>query len=676
MMPTERVIGIDFGTSTSVIRVKRYHNGIPVETPNFAQAVTFNMGNTMVPTLIQRSGQETYYGFEAQIPHRNAKLFQNFKIELESEDPSIRQKARDLTAEFLKYLYQSYHSQQEHLGENDDIVRAIISYPVKWQGETKQFMIDAMKAAGFPKVEGMDEAAAAIHTITVQHANDLFRRGYFQKGTAIHILLVDMGAGTTDLVLCRYVPGGQKMDILCTWPTGGEILFGGREADLLLQEYVKSKLPAEEADAIMKRCGVEKVKAWKENIVSPALKKDETVHEFSELDMIADLLGIETEDYALNRMVFETIGNDYLLKLPELVNGCLTNAGVQGKDIDLVILTGGHSQWYFAQEMLAGRMKQFGDMGLSAIEADPARIITIPLPQETVALGLVFSPMEIWAADPLEHVDMSPATCTSAGNIEYWMRKSDGAIFLDSLGQRSISLNATRIPSLGHEYQLVNDGNEQIEKCVRCGAVGLRKPIIQQNPAAQPVSQPKDDEPASESEFVLGNIGNDYEILRYTGKRSRVIIPEKIRGREIVSIGPNAFSSTRKSFQTKSLTYVKIPNTVKTIKEYAFANCEALVRVDMHKDIQRIEAYAFLNCFNIQYLDFGVEKPLPKVVFFPKGLKLLGAYAFALVNMFGNMLFCLKSPCYLREATISKNTKVAKATLNCAVFYYEDTKKY
>ena len=45
-MPAERVIGVDFGTSTSVIRVKRYQNSVPIGDPLFVQPVTFNMGNT------------------------------------------------------------------------------------------------------------------------------------------------------------------------------------------------------------------------------------------------------------------------------------------------------------------------------------------------------------------------------------------------------------------------------------------------------------------------------------------------------------------------------------------------------------------------------------------------------------------------------------------------------
>ncbi len=53
-MSAERIIAVDCGTSTSVIRVKRYLNGQPVGDRLVTMPVTFNMGSTMVPTLVQK----------------------------------------------------------------------------------------------------------------------------------------------------------------------------------------------------------------------------------------------------------------------------------------------------------------------------------------------------------------------------------------------------------------------------------------------------------------------------------------------------------------------------------------------------------------------------------------------------------------------------------------------
>ncbi len=399
-MPAERIIAVDFGTSTSVIRVKRYLNGQPVGDRLVTAPVTFNMGATMVPTLVQKmksTGESVYFGHEAEIPHKNTETFRNFKVDIENPDPALREQARALTAEFFGFLAKTYRTQSEggHLGENDDRVRTIVSYPVKWSEDTKAFMLETARNAGFPNVEGQDEAQAAIQAVTIQSEKHLLDKGYFTSGTPVNILLIDMGAGTTDLVFCRHTPGeSAKTEILTTWPREGGTLFGGQEVDELLKDFICAAVPVNGIAIVRQRIGTDKFKAWKENVVSPALARGESVDYFSTLDDLLDLLNINVQ-YLVDRPSLESFMSDYLRQLPELVNGCLREAGVRGDDVDLVILTGGHSQWYFGRDILSGTLERFGDVGLKKIQADPGRIISIALPQETVALGLAYSSLKI-----------------------------------------------------------------------------------------------------------------------------------------------------------------------------------------------------------------------------------------------------------------------------------------
>ena len=397
-MGVERIIGIDFGTSTSVIRVKRYKDSQPVGDPLEVKQITFDLGSTMVPTLVQKrrnNGETVYFGYDANVPHKDTNTFSNFKIDLENPDPEIRQQAKELTSEFFAYMAKIYKAQSDggHLGESSDQEHTIISYPVKWSDETKAFMCETAKAAGFPNVEGLDEARAAIQAVTVQNAGMLIKKGYFKNDTPVTILLIDMGAGTTDLVLCRHIPGTTpKTEILCTWPQSGNVLFGGSEVDKILRKIIYDCLPADSANPILKRLTESTFKTWKERFVSPALSRNESVEEFSELDASTDMLEIEAS-YCINRESFETAATKYLQEFPKLVNDCLRNGNLTGNDVDLVILTGGHSQWYFVQEMLQGKMNQFGTITLDKIQKDTDRIIPITLPQETVALGLVYGKM-------------------------------------------------------------------------------------------------------------------------------------------------------------------------------------------------------------------------------------------------------------------------------------------
>lgn len=390
-MSVERIIGVDFGTSTSVIRVKRYEDGNPMDERLSTKPVVFNIGSTVTPTLIRKTKNDTFYGYHAEISKRDSDLFQSFKVLLESSDPAQKAEAKELTASFLKYLAKTYREQSDggHLGESTDAEHTIVSYPVKWSAETKEFMIESAKTAGFPNVTGMDEASAAIIAATLQNKDALKRKGYLQDGKPINVLLIDMGAGTTDLVLCKYTPGVEN-DILCTYPKKGNTLFGGKDVDELLGRYIAERVPDEYRATILKKIGIEKYKAWKESVVSHMLRNAETVEEFGALDDLAEMLDFEV-DLKLDRTAFEKLLSDYLKGFPELVNGCLKEAKMTGDEVDLVILTGGHSQWYFIKDILTGKNTKYGKCLLGKIKNDSERIISIALPQETVALGLAFS---------------------------------------------------------------------------------------------------------------------------------------------------------------------------------------------------------------------------------------------------------------------------------------------
>lgn len=783
-MSIERIVGIDFGTSTSVIRVRRYEDGNPVDAvPN---AVTFNNGSTMVPTLIRKldNGHGAYYGFDAEIPKRSSTVFRNFKTNLEDPDDNNRNTAKQLTASFFKYLGDTYQHQSEtgFLGENDDTVRTKISYPVKWSKETREFMINAAKEAGFPNVEGLDEAKACIQAVTEQYASLLSQKGYFQTDTPSTILLIDMGAGTTDLVLCRHIPGDEDItEVLDTWPKDGKELFGGHVIDEILYNYIISSFPDEQA---VKRIPLSSFKAWKETVVSPALERREAVDFFAALQQIEIALDTDLIFETITRSKFEKLTENYLALLPRMISDLLSNAQVQAGDVDLVILTGGHSQWYFVREMLLGRMEQFNDIGFEKLKKDPERIFSLERPQETVALGLVYLPKNIQIKDNnndsfhdeaeewegsyqlvvlkksisygksdrfyivensgettkyipiyinqldreiyilesiykdhirlftnkainVNHVNkathenkyvrlsiadiridevhkassdelicISPTTpdCTHKGNKLYWFRPGDQTCFWDSNGSHQVPYSKIEIPAFGHRYEWKTIGDRRICQCSLCGQIkdeitlenNEQKPV-NNNPVLQAAAN--EDFHVPEEEFQLGSIGNGYVITRYLGSRSRVIIPEMIRGRKVVAIGDEAFIN-------KGLTYIEVPSSLVSVGNKAFMNCRNLQKVKMSSFINEIGAYAFYNCMKLEYFDFGSSSVGAGVVTFPKQLKKIGLFAF--VKKPG--LFSANKP-IMREVTLNRQTRIGSLfsgrrpnELNtfgdCAVFYY------
>lgn len=623
----ERIIGIDFGTSTSVIRVKRYENGKPLGEVLETKEVLFGGVSATVPTLIAKKNEDNsvaYYGYEAQQKRRNFTTYSNFKVDLESADPEKRALARRLTEEFFAYLSKQYRAQADsgHLGDAEDEERTVISYPVKWSEETKRFMVEAARKADFPNVTGMDEAQAAIQAVTVMSDRHLRNNNLLVYGKNSNILLIDMGAGTTDLVLCRYTPGEKaKKEILSTWPKDGSILFGGREIDALLRNFFWDKMDETDAEDLFKRIGTDKFKSWKEELVSPALRHNDSVREFEVLDSYVEMMGIDMDAYCLDRSSFEACMGDYLKQLPTLIKGCISNSGISGRNVDLVIVTGGHSQWYFVEDILAGRMPQLGKVDLPRIQENPARIIPIARPQETVALGLVYSPVQRTVPGPV-------------------------------------------LPK---------------------PAPGKTDPVLPKSEPPKPVPvMPLEEGYTPAEEFELIAKGEDYVISKYTGNRKVVVIPPVIRNRSVVAIGAEAFvrmaanpewqamsfgqrfmTSIPMEINTVQVEKVIIPNSVKVIGVGAFKKCKNLHTVIAHSDISEISKEAFYKCSSLKNLDFGVGKPEPGYVWFPKKLKRLGSGAFC--------------GCGFVEAMVSKRTTWKALplsndpnALSCRVFNYKD----
>lgn len=409
-MSKERIIGIDFGTSTTVIRVKNYDEyGQPVGGELHKDMISFDE-RPLVPSVICCFNDVYSFGYDAEYKSgkRNAKMFYNFKIQLQSDNPDEKEQAEQLIKKYFKYLYNNF---EQHLnsgalgGDDTSVNKTIVSYPVKWDSEMSDFMIKTAKEANFENVTGMDEAEAAIRAVTVQCKSVIKKSGLLKDGQASNIMLIDMGAGTTDIVICKYTPGDDiKNEILTTWPQSGNILFGGQEMDEILKEYVISKFPKENQEEMRKAISIAKVKEWKENDISKAIASYEVVEDFAEADIIAYYRDIDFENIYLDRTEFEKLFHDYMSNFVKLISGAIEDSGISAEDIDLVVLTGGHSNWYFVKDLLLGKNEHFESLGLTKIIDNPNRILSVALPQETVALGLVYS--KISGKIPKEEKDL------------------------------------------------------------------------------------------------------------------------------------------------------------------------------------------------------------------------------------------------------------------------------
>ncbi|MBQ7045508.1 MAG: leucine-rich repeat domain-containing protein, partial [Clostridia bacterium] len=115
------------------------------------------------------------------------------------------------------------------------------------------------------------------------------------------------------------------------------------------------------------------------------------------------------------------------------------------------------------------------------------------------------------------------------------------------------------------------------------------------------------DEQAEDYTYLETN--GEVTITGYTGTDLEVVIPDKINGKPVTTIGSKAFHTNRK------ITSVTLPDTLKTIGSEAFRGCSSLTSVTFNEGLESIGTYAF-----------GGTK-LEKVVF-PSTLKTIGVSAF------------------------------------------------
>lgn len=107
------------------------------------------------------------------------------------------------------------------------------------------------------------------------------------------------------------------------------------------------------------------------------------------------------------------------------------------------------------------------------------------------------------------------------------------------------------------------------------------------------------DEDTSEAnknfEFKVNEDNVSVTITKYIGNGGEVIIPSKIDGKNVTVVGYGAFE-----WLPVDVTSVVIPNTVKTIRTYAFHDCRALESVTIPNSVTKIEASAFALCPMLQ----------------------------------------------------------------------------
>ena len=630
-MSVKRVVGIDFGTSTSVVRVKRYEeNGQPMGDRLSVSNVIFD-GYDNVPTLVQIPDDavispelkvaeaDCEFGRFAASEQPGMKTWRNFKTDLESGEEEIRSRARWLTRQFFGYLYRQYRQQSIQLGDNSDEEIVFVSYPAKYGPKEREIIVSAAREAGFRNVRGITEPEAAVKALMVQGEKELREQKLLSAERPAYLLFADMGAGTTDLAVCRYEKG--RTEILTTWPDEKtSICFGGKEIDSILCGFVENYLrqnsevvPSYFTDNFREKY-IETIKTWKEITVSRTLKRGKEVAYFEAVKNPFPLL----PDFSpmISRRELENTACEYLKNFAVLVNGCLEEAakGSQsfagGESVDLVFLTGGHSQWYFIPEILTGKAPRLGEVTMPKIQAEPSRIRISGKPQDTVAVGMAYALLreKVSREEPKNKavdeqtvlhedsvIDADAIVKADAQKQPTPPRPLTPRILTKELAEQMFAgVAMIQVPEGFCEI-----GEDAFNNFMTNSLKGTFRNMFAKNPPRPySVSLPKGLRHIRKSAF------------EHCGDLSTVSMPEGL-----ISIGNAAFDSC------KDLRNVTIPGSVQSIGIGAFSGCTSLRKIVIPDGIRDIPQRAFYGCANLDQVTI------------PKSVRKIGDSAFAMCKI-------------------------------------------
>lgn len=409
------IIGIDFGTSATVVNVKNYYEGMQ---ENECHTLSFN-GHHMLPTVIfERNDGRLFFGFEAIAEQESGSegvSYQNFKMNLISPDENTREKAKSLIKKFFGYLYSEFEKQKALLHVFPK-TKTYVSYPAKWTPDIVRFMETCAIDAGFGTertVFGETEPTAAIYATFENHHDELKANRLVVQDRPLNIMMLDMGAGTSDVTIFKFkVDTDNKFHIgydkqIITYPSvDNAYLCGGREIDILLAEYLMKYVRnaiKPEFNGTLEQIGQTiqvGIKSWKENNVSRTLADDARLENMPAFLSQYKRMGIlrDVPFEPITRSTFESITTSHREQLYNLIVEAIRKATEQIKDIkgpediDMVILTGGHSQWYLVENYFKGERisSNLPPINFKKIIDNPQRLIHEKRPQETVANGLVY----------------------------------------------------------------------------------------------------------------------------------------------------------------------------------------------------------------------------------------------------------------------------------------------
>jgi molecular chaperone DnaK len=346
-MAKEKIIGIDLGTTNSVVAVMEGGQPIVLENPE---------GQRTTPSVVAFKNNDIIVGGAAKrqavtnpdvVSSVKRKIGTADKLHVNNKDYTPEQ----ISAEILRYM-KKYA--EDKLGEK--ITKAVITVPAYFNDAQRKATKDAGTIAGLNVERIINEptAAALAYGLDKQHKE--------QK-----VLVYDLGGGTFDVSILELADG--TFEVLST---SGDNHLGGDDFDQKIINWLVEKMKKEQnVDLSQDKMALQRLKEEAEKAKINLSSQLETEVNLPFIAMNAS--GPVSYATTLTRSEFDKMTKDLVDRTSRPVTDALSAAKLKANNIDEILLVGGSTRIPAVQALVK-----------SLLIKEPNRSIN---PDEVVAMG-------------------------------------------------------------------------------------------------------------------------------------------------------------------------------------------------------------------------------------------------------------------------------------------------
>ena len=368
-----KIIGIDLGTTNSCVAV--LENGV-------AKVIENSEGARTTPSIVAYANDEVLVGatakrqavtnpkntlyavkrligrkFEEQAVQKDIDLMPFSIVKADNGDAWVEANGQKLappqvSAEVLRKMKKTA---EDYLGET--VTKAVITVPAYFNDSQRQATKDAGKIAGLEVLRIINEPTAAALAYGVDKSDKRDRK----------VAVYDLGGGTFDISIIdiNNIDGDKQIEVLST---NGDTFLGGEDFDQRLMDYLVTEFKKDAGvDLKTDFLALQRLKEAAEKAKIELSSAQQTAVNLPYIT--ADAGGPKHMNIIITRAKFESMVADLIQRSIEPCKVAMKDAGVDGSDIDEVILVGGQTRMPAVQEAVE---KLFGKTPRKDVNPDEA----------------------------------------------------------------------------------------------------------------------------------------------------------------------------------------------------------------------------------------------------------------------------------------------------------------